>query len=384
MVGVLGGRVAKKLTLPSVSGYIIAGLILGPSFINLVSSQDLESLSFITDIALAAIAFSIGSEFLLSDMKKVGKRALILTIAEVIGAFFIVFIAMFYIFNQSFEFSLVIASMSAATAPAGIVMVIRELRADGPLVKTILPVVALDDALGIMLFGVALSLAKMTSGLEEFTIFKIISAPLIEIFGSLLLGFLLGIGLTYLAKKAKGRDELLKISLAFILAGVGASNFFNLSPLLTSMMMGGTLVNLMPSSKRIFGTMNEFTPPINLLFFTLAGMSLNIRVLASVSFLGIGYIIARAIGKIIGAGVGAKALGESKTIQKYLGLSLLTQGGISIGLSSIVQSELPQFSGSIVTVILFSVLVFEILGPILAKVAITRAGEVNGMLKKKE
>lgn len=375
---------AKKLTLPSVSGYIIAGLILGPSFINLVSSQDLESLSFITDIALAAIAFSIGSEFLLSDMKKVGKRALILTIAEVIGAFFIVFIAMFYIFNQSFEFSLVIASMSAATAPAGIVMVIRELRADGPLVKTILPVVALDDALGIMLFGVALSLAKMTSGLEEFTIFKIISAPLIEIFGSLLLGFLLGIGLTYLAKKAKGRNELLKISLAFILAGVGASNFFNLSPLLTSMMMGGTLVNLMPSSKRIFGTMNEFTPPINLLFFTLAGMSLNIRVLASVSFLGIGYIIARAIGKIIGAGVGAKALGESKTIQKYLGLSLLTQGGISIGLSSIVQSELPQFSGSIVTVILFSVLVFEILGPILAKVAITRAGEVNGMLKKKE
>lgn len=375
---------AKKLTLPSVSGYIIAGLILGPSFINLVSSQDLESLSFITDIALAAIAFSIGSEFLLSDMKKVGKRALILTIAEVIGAFVIVFIAMFYIFNQSFEFSLVIASMSAATAPAGIVMVIRELRADGPLVKTILPVVALDDALGIMLFGVALSLAKMTSGLEEFTIFKIISAPLIEIFGSLLLGFLLGIGLTYLAKKAKGRNELLKISLAFILAGVGASNFFNLSPLLTSMMMGGTLVNLMQSSKRIFGTMNEFTPPINLLFFTLAGMSLNIRVLASVSFLGIGYIIARAIGKIIGAGVGAKALGESKTIQKYLGLSLLTQGGISIGLSSIVQSELPQFSGSIVTVILFSVLVFEILGPILAKVAITRAGEVNGMLKKKE
>lgn len=266
LVGIMGGRVAKKLTLPSVSGYIIAGLILGPSFINLVSSQDLESLGFITDIALAAIAFSIGSEFLLSDMKKVGKRILILTTTEVIGAFVVVFIAMFYIFNQSFEFSLVIASMSAATAPAGIVMVIRELKADGPLVKTILPVVALDDALGIMVFGVALSLAKMTSGLEEFTVFNIISAPLIEIFGSLLLGFLLGIGLTYLAKKAKGRDELLKISFAFILAGVGASNFFNLSPLLTSMMMGGTLVNLKHNSKRVFGTMNEFTPPINLLF----------------------------------------------------------------------------------------------------------------------
>ena len=384
LIGLVGGRVAKKLTLPSVSGYIVAGLILGPSFIDLVSHQDLGSLSFITDIALAAIAFSIGNEFLLSDIKKVGKRTLILTVAEVIGALAVVFIAMFFIFKQPFEFSLVIASMSAATAPAGIVMVIRELRADGPLVKTILPVVALDDALGIMVFGVALSLAKMTSGLEEFTVFKIISAPLIEIFGSLLLGFLLGVILTYLAKKAKGRDELLKISLAFILAAVGASNFFNLSPLLTAMMMGGTLVNLKQNSKRVFGTLNEFTPPINLLFFTLAGMSLDLKVLASVSLLGVGYIFARASGKIIGAGVGARALGESITMQKYLGLSLLTQGGISIGLSSIVASELPQFSESIITVILFSVLVFEIMGPILAKVAITRAGEVNGMLKDKK
>ena len=384
LIGLVGGRVARKLGLPSVSGYIVAGLILGPSFIDLVSKQDLGSLGFITDIALAAIAFSIGNEFLLSDMKKVGKRTLILTVAEVIGALAVVFIAMFFIFKQPFEFSLVIASMSAATAPAGIVMVIRELRADGPLVKTILPVVALDDALGIMVFGVALSLAKMTSGLEEFTVFKIISAPLIEIFGSILLGFLLGIVLTYLAKKAKGRDELLKISLAFILAAVGVSNFFNLSPLLTSMMMGGTLVNLNQNSKRVFGTINEFTPPINLLFFTLAGMSLDLKVLSTVSFLGIGYILARAIGKIVGAGVGARALGESKTMQKYLGLSLLTQGGISIGLSSIVASELPQFSESIITVILFSVLVFEIVGPILAKIAITKAGEVDGMLKNKK
>lgn len=383
MGGILGGRVAKKLALPSVSGYIVAGLILGPSFIDLVSSQDLHSLAFITDIALAAIAFSIGSEFLLSDMKKVGNKILLLTLAEVIGAVVVVFTVMFYLLNQSFEFSLIIASMSAATAPAGIVMVIRELRADGPLVKTILPVVALDDALGIMVFGVALSLAKMTSGVAEFNAFQIVSAPLIEILGSLVLGFVLGLGLTYLAKKSIGRNELLKISLAFVLATVGAANFFSLSPLLTAMMMGGTLVNLMQNSKRVFDTMNTFTPPINLLFFTLAGMSLDLRVLASVSVLGVGYIIARAVGKILGAGIGAKAVGESNTIQKYLGLSLLTQGGISIGLSVIVRNELPQFSQSIVTVILFSVLVYEILGPILAKIAITRAGEVDGMLKKK-
>lgn len=384
LVGLLGGRIAKKFGLPSVSGYIVAGLLLGPSFIDLVSNEGLNSLGFITDIALAAIAFSIGNEFLLSDMKKVGNKIFLLTIAEVIGALVIVFMTMYFLFNQSFEFSIVIASMSAATAPAGIVMVIRELRADGPLVKTILPVVALDDALGIMVFSVALSIAKMTSGLADFTLIQIVSDPLIEIFGSLLLGFLLGLGLTYLANKAKGRDELLKISLAFILAAVGAANFFNMSPLLTAMMMGGTLVNLMHNSKRVFDNINSFTPPINLLFFTLAGMSLDLKILASVGMLGVGYILARAIGKMLGAGVGAKALGESETIQKYLGLSLLTQGGISIGLSVIVRNELPQFSQSIVTVILFSVLVFEILGPILAKIAITKAGEVNGMVKKKK
>ena len=384
LVGLLGGRIAKKFGLPSVSGYIVAGLLLGPSFIDLVSNEGLNSLGFITDIALAAIAFSIGNEFLLSDMKKVGNKIFLLTIAEVIGALVIVFMTMYFLFNQSFEFSIVIASMSAATAPAGIVMVIRELRADGPLVKTILPVVALDDALGIMVFSVALSIAKMTSGLADFTLIQIVSDPLIEIFGSLLLGFLLGLGLTYLANKAKGRDELLKISLAFILAAVGAANFFNMSPLLTAMMMGGTLVNLMHNSKRVFDNINSFTPPINLLFFTLAGMSLDLKILASVAMLGVGYILARAIGKMLGAGVGAKALGESETIQKYLGLSLLTQGGISIGLSVIVRNELPQFSQSIVTVILFSVLVFEILGPILAKIAITKAGEVNGMVKKKK
>lgn len=381
-IGVLGGRVANYLKLPSVSGYIVAGLIMGPSFIDLISSQDLASLSFITDISLAAIAFSIGNEFLWSDMKKVGKNAMILTVFEVIGALGLVFLTMYYIFDQTFEFSMVIASMSAATAPAGIVMVIRELKANGPLVKTILPVVALDDALGIMLFGVALSLAKMTAGVAEYTLFQIVSAPLIEIFGSLVLGLILGIAMTYLSKKAKGKDELLIIASAFILASVGAANFLNLSPLLTAMMMGGTLVNLMQTSKRVFGAVNEFTPPINLLFFTLAGMSLDLKVLSTVSFIGVGYIFSRAFGKIIGAGLGAKAVGEGNVIQKYLGMSLLTQGGISIGLSAIVRAQLPEYGESIVTVILFSVLVFEIMGPILAKVAITRAGEVDGMLRR--
>lgn len=383
LVGLVGGRVAAYFKLPSVSGYIVAGLIIGPSFINLINAENIISFSIITEMALAAIAFSIGNEFLLADMKKVGKDALIITVAEVIGVVMVVFGVMFFVFKQSFEFSIVIASMSAATAPAGIVMVIRELKANGPLVRTILPVVALDDALGIMVFGVALSLAKMASGVASYSIFQIISTPLIEIAGALLLGLIIGVIMTYVCKKAKGKEELLSITVAFILLGLGASNFLNVSPLLTCMTMGGTLVNLKQNSKRVFGAMNEFTPPIYLLFFTIAGASLNIRVLSSVGIIGIAYILSRTAGKVIGATLGAKAVGAEDVIVKYLGMSLLTQGGISIGLSLVVSRELPQFSDSIVTVILLSVLVFEIAGPILAKIAITRAGEVGGMSRKK-
>ncbi len=383
LVGIIGGRAANYFKLPNVSGYIVAGLIVGPSFFNLVNSEDILSFNLINEMALAAIAFSIGNEFLIKDMKKVGKNVLLITVAEVAGAVLVVFIAMRFVFRQSLPFSLVLASMSAATAPAGIVMVIRELKANGPLVKTILPIVAIDDALGIMVFGVCLSLAKMISGVAEFSIFNIIFNPLVEIVGSIGLGFLIGIIMSKVVKKAKNQEELLIMTIGFILLTSGAANFINLSPLLSCMMVGATIVNLKQNPTRVFNSINEFTPPINLLFFTIAGASLNIKVLFTVGALGVGYIIARAGGKIIGATLGAKHLKQEEKIVKYLGMSLLTQGGISIGLSIIVRNQLPDLSDSIITVILFSVLVYEIVGPILAKIAITKAGEVDGMFSKK-
>lgn len=381
-VGIIGGRLANMFRLPSVSGYIIGGLLIGVSFVNIITPADVANLSIINEIALAAIAFSIGNEFLFEDIKKLGKSVLVMTVAEVFGAIILVFIVTYFIFNQSFEFSLVIASMSAATAPAGLLMVIRELRAKGPLVSTILPVVAIDDALGIMVFGVCLSIAKITSGTGNFSVFNIIFNPLVEIFGSLILGFVLGFILSYLASKSKGKDELLCVTLGFILMGTGLSNVLGLSALLTCMMMGAALVNMMQNSNRIFNLVSEFTPPIYLLFFTIAGASLNLAVLSQVGLLGVGYIIARAAGKIIGATIGAKYVKAEENVIKYLGMSLLTQGGISIGLSMVVSRELPQFSESIITVILFSVLVYEIAGPILAKIAIQKSGEENGALKK--
>lgn len=379
--GVIGGKVANKLNLPNVTGYLIGGLFLGPSFLKIVSPAEGNIVSFVNEVALAAIAFSIGGEFLLKDIKRLGKDIFIITVFEVLGVVLIVFLIMYYIMGQSFVFSLIIASMSAATAPAGTMMVIRQYRAYGPLTNTILPVAALDDALGIMVFGVSLSIAKLSITGGDISILNMIAAPLIEIFGSLLLGGIIGVVFSYIADRAKCPESLLSMSLAVILGSAGLANYLNLSPLLTCMMIGGVLVNLVRNSKRVFKIVNDFTPPIHLLFFTFAGASLDLSILASIGLLGLVYVLARAIGKILGATAGALLVKSDKVIVKYLGLALLPQGGISIGLSMIVSRELPDYSSGIITVILFSVLVFEIMGPILAKVSITKAGEVNGLDK---
>jgi len=187
-VGILGGRLAKRLSLPNVTGYLVAGLFIGPSFFKLITDHDVQTFSIINEIALAAIAFSIGSEFELKDLLKVGKNIVIITLAEALGAMLLVFIVTHYIFDQSFVFSIVIASMSAATAPAATIMVIKQYKANGPLTKTILPVVAIDDAVGIMAFGVAISIAKLSIGATDSSFLQMIGHPLIEIIGSLLLG----------------------------------------------------------------------------------------------------------------------------------------------------------------------------------------------------
>jgi Kef-type K+ transport system membrane component KefB len=274
--------------------------------------------------------------------------------------------------------------MSAATAPAATLLVIRQYKAKGPLTKTILPVVALDDVFGIIAFGIAMSLAKLSIGQEKFSITKMISEPLIEIGGSILLGFVLGLLLVIAAKKSKGRDERQAISLVAIGVATGISNWLGLSPLLTSIMMGTTMVNMLHSSKKVFDSVNDFVNPVYILFFTLAGASLDLSILASVGLLGVAYVISRAGGKIIGAWCGAKAVKTDPMVRKYLGFALLPQGGISIGLIVLVRQQLPELSTAISTIIMFSVLIYEVSGPIFAKLAIQKAGEIKDIGSKEE
>ena len=384
LVGIIGGKVARVFKLPNVSGYLVAGLFLGPSFFKFISSSDIESYTVINELALAVIAFSIGNEFVIKDMLKLGKSIVIITLAEVIGAVSIVFVVMYYVLNQPFAFSIIIAAMSAATAPAATLLVIRQYKAHGPLTRTVLPVVALDDVFGIIAFGIAMSLAKLSIGQQCFSIIQMISGPIIEIGGSCLLGLFLGVLLVFLKKKSSGRDEIQAISLMAIGIATGVSKSLGLSPLLTCIMMGATITNTLKNSKRVFDSINDFVSPVYILFFTLAGASLDMKILASVGLIGVAYVFARAGGKIFGAYSSAKVLKADPMVTKYLGFALLPQGGISIGLLVLVRQQLPQYAVAISTIIMFSVLIYEVSGPIFAKIAIQKAGEINGLKKKEE
>ncbi len=375
--GLLGGRVARKFNLPDVTGFLIGGLFLGPSFLNIITDSDTGMINFINELALSAIAFNIGGEFIMKQIKKLGKEIFIIAVFEVLVVVFLVFGVMFYLLNQPFVFSVMVASMSAATAPAGTMMVIRQYRAKGPLTNTILPVAALDDALGIMVFGLAMSLAKISLGEVTGSGLTLAAAPFIEIALSLVLGSVLGVILSYLSKFVKSSEEMTSFILVFILASSGLAQVFELSSLLSSMMMGAVFVNLSKKPLKIFSNINQFMPPFNLLFFALAGSSLDLSVLSSIGLLGLAFVLSRMFGKVIGSTMGAYVAKSEPVVKKYLGWALLPQGGISIGLSMVVKDQLPALSDGIVTLILFSVLVFEIAGPILAKVAITKAGEVN-------
>jgi len=380
-IGLLGGKLAKLVKLPSVTGYLIAGLFVGPAIFGskaLLSSEELKVLDFISELALAFIAFSIGSEFSFEELKKYGKNVFVITVAEALGAVILVFIVAFFIFKQDFALSIVLASMSAATAPAATLLIMRQYRADGPVTKTLLSVVALDDAVGISIFGIAMPLARMSISEEGISIIKMFTEPLIEIFGSLGVGFVIGMLLSLLAKREKDNDDLQVLALVAIIIGVGVADLLDLSPLLTNMTIGMTLVNALKRPEKVFKSVNGFVNPFYVLFFTFAGASLDFKVLTQVGLLGICYVFARGIGKYIGSFLGAASVKAQKEIRNYLGLGLLPQGGVSIGLSILVRSLLPEYAEVITTIIMFSVLIYETSGPLFSKWCISLSKEING------
>lgn len=376
--GLLAGKLVSYLRLPSVTGYLLAGVLIGPSVLNIIPTSIAHNFNTIADTALGFIAFSIGSEFQLEAIKKVGFKIVIITIFEALGAVILVFCSMYYLLNAPLGFSIVISSIAAATAPAATLMVIKQYKAKGPLVDTLLPIVALDDAVSIIIFGISLTIAKtLSANTGELSLLRTVFSPLLEISFAVIIGFSMALLLIFVSRYAKGKDHLLSMSLAVIFLSVGLASSFNLSPLLTCMMLGATTTNLAANREKLFSTIDKFSPPVFLAFFTIAGIELNLGMLKHVGLLGLAYIIARVIGKSLGAALGSRIAKCPDCVQKYLGFTLVPQAGVAIGLAMVAESTLPEYGASIRTIILSATVVYELIGPLLTKTALIRAGEIK-------
>lgn len=376
--GLFVAKITGKFRLPNVTGYLIAGLLIGPSFLGILPKGTVEELSIVSDVALAFIAYSIGSQINFKQLSKVGAGIIVITLLEALMAMFLVMAVMLFVFKTSLAFALLISSIACATAPAATVMVIRQYRAKGPVVETLLPVVAMDDAVSIMAFGVSLTVAKALVMGGEITFSNLVLIPVGEIVGALLLGFVIGFCFLLIQKMIKTEGELMNFVIVSIFFGYALSDWLHVSSLLACMAIGATISNFKPGDVRYFTVVDNFTIPIFLAFFTVSGADLDTGALKATGLIGIAYVIVRVIGKWLGAYIGAKSFHMPDTVQKYLGYTLIPQAGVAIGLSLIAQKTLPGVHGTqIRTVILSATVIYEFIGPLITKKALMAAGEIQ-------
>lgn len=377
--GLLMSRAVRLLKLPNVTAFLLAGLLIGPCVANLITAEQVESMHVITEVALGFIAYAIGGEFKLSYLKKIGKTPIVITLFQGLATAFCVDVGLI-LCGFDVPLSLMLGAIALATAPAATLMVVRQYRARGRVTEMLLPVVAMDDALGLMVFSISASVAQALLG-GEMTVASMVVAPLVEIFGSLLLGSALGLLLGFGSRFFASRGNKLALSIALVLAGVGLCDMWGLSSLLVCMMIGAVMVNVSQQQEVLMEQCDRFTPPLFLLFFVLSGAELNLGVLPQVGLVGILYILLRSLGKWGGTMLGAVAMKTDGNVKKYLGLTLLPQAGVAIGMSQMVAIRFPELAGTVSTVVLACVLVFELIGPVITKLALTRAGEITAPVK---
>jgi NhaP-type Na+/H+ or K+/H+ antiporter len=383
------GRSMKFFKLPSIIGFMLLGVLLGPSLCNILYENLQTQLNFITDIALGFVAISIGIELSLSDLKKQGMGIIIVIFMESFFAFLLVATGV-YLLTKDLPLSLIFGAIAPASAPAGTVAIIREYKAKGSLTKALYTVVGFDDGLGIIIFGFSFAMAKsllsQEMGLHAFSTFDLILKPLTEILISCGAGVVIGLACCFFIRKINDKRDVFTLVFAGILISVGLCNVLNISIILTNMVAGIIIVNTQQSYlvRSIHNALSDFMPLLFILFFILAGANLHINVLPSLGSLGIVYILCRTGGLMSGAFLGA-IIGKLETkIKKYLGMGILSQAGVAIGLSLIVKREFVNFGahgmeiGSIViTTVTATCIFFEIIGPITTKMGLEKAGEIG-------
>ncbi len=400
IIGTIMGKLIEKIKIPAITGYILAGVILGPAT-HLISVEMIGGLKVLSSISIGFIAFSIGTELWLPKYKNSGSKILIITLVQALVTCVTVFLAL-VVFNQPVWEALILAAIATATAPTPIMMIVKRFGAKGELTDTLIPVTGLDDAVGIIVFGVCMSLAKSLVSGQAVQVSTIILEPLFEILASLIFGVIAGVILGLLGKyvftkynKEDKRSSYLSVILCvvFISATISHQHFhingisFTISSILAPMAVGVVFTNMVnkDSFRQQSKAIDSFTPPLMVAFFTLAGAELDFKMLMACGFIGVLYVVGRAVGKIGGSYLGAKMTKSDEKITKYLGLTLLPQGGVEMGLvitaktilDSVENPSTANPGALIQTVVLAGIFVFEVVGPIVTQYYLTKSGEIN-------
>ena len=404
--GLLLSRIAKPLGLPSVTSYLVAGILIGPycigrlgiEGIGFTSMESVKSFELFSQVALGFIAFAIGNEFRLSQLKKIGGKATFIGIIQALVATLLVdaaLIGLHFVLGEDklpLSMAITLGAVAAATAPAATLMVVRQYKAKGKLTDLLLPIVAIDDAVGLIIFAVSFGIAKAVQH-GEVNIKAILLEPIIEIVGSLLLGSLMGMLFSWFERHFSSNSKRLCLSITCVIFTVAISMLkfevfgvhVGFSVLLVCMMLGTMFCNLCDFSAEIMDKTDAWTTPLFALFFVLSGAELELKVFTDIAIIGIGaaYIISRSIGKYIGAYASAKVVKCDEKTTKYLGITLLPQAGVALGMS-VTAMELGEVGQMIRNIVLFSVLIYELVGPMLTKIALTKAGNIEPKPHHKE
>ncbi|MBE6737830.1 MAG: cation:proton antiporter [Ruminococcaceae bacterium] len=397
--GLMMTRVCKPLGLPAVTGYLVAGILVGPyclgqlgvEGLGFISNENVEAFKILSEAALGFIAFTIGNEFRLSTLKHIGKKAVIIAIFGAVAATILVdgaLIGLSFLMPDVIDIptALTLGAIASATAPAATLMVVRQYKAKGPVTQMLLPVVAIDDAVGLIVFAVSLGAANAIN-VGHMDVLSIAVEPLAEIILSIAAGAVFGALLSFTEKFFHSRSKRLSITVAYVLMGVAISKLkFNIGPvhcgfssLLLLMMMGTVFCNMCDFSEELMDRLDRWTGPLFALFFVLSGAELQLDIFTqwTMVLVGVVYIIFRCLGKYYGAGISAKITHCEPTVQKYLGITLFPQAGVALGMTLIAQTTLPEQGATITNITLFSVMIYELVGPLLTKIALTKAGEIK-------
>ena len=374
--GLLFNRFAKLISLPNVTGYLVAGLLIGPSVLNLIPKDGAEALNVLVTLALGFIAYSIGGEFNINNVKAIGGKSIIITMFQALTAVGLVDITLCAL-GFDVPLALTLGAIAAATAPAATLMVVRQYRANGPVTRTLLPVVAMDDAVGLIVFAVSLALAQGMSGGGDMSFYTMVVQPLTEIVLSLAIGGAIGLIASIALHFFHSKDNFLCVSVAAVLLGTALADIWGLSSLLLCMSIGAIVCNLRKDADSIMEGCERWTPPLFMLFFVISGAELDLAAIPTVGMLGVAYLVARSAGKYLGTYISSGIVHADDNIKKYLGLALLPQAGVAIGMAQVCAAKLPMYSERITTVVLCAALIYELIGPVITKAALVKAGEIS-------